>query len=66
MNSTPKRQGDKLVEILKKRGLTTLEMLQLGISVCPWKRVKEAIPSGWRLDKSERKGRLIVYRVVKG
>lgn len=66
MNNTPKRQGDKLVEILKKRGLTTLEMNQLGISVCPWKRVKEAMPAGWKLDKSERKGRHIVYRIVKG
>ena len=66
MNNTPKRQGDKLVEILKKRGLTTLEMIQLGISVCPWKRLSECIPPGWKLDKSERKGRHIVYRIVKG
>lgn len=66
MNKRTLRQGYKMVEILKNRGLTTLELIQLGISVCPWKRVKEAMPQGWKLDKSGRKGRHIVYRVVKG
>ena len=66
MNKHTTRQGDKLIEILQKRGLTTLEMLQLGISVCPWKRLAECLPPGLRLDKSQRKGRHIVYRVVKG
>lgn len=64
--TTHTRQGDKLVSMLKKRGMTTLEMVQTGISVCPWKRLVEAMPEGWRLDKSQRRGRHIVYRVVKG
>jgi len=63
---TNKRQGDKLVSMLKRKGMTTLELIQTGISVCPWKRLKEAMPEGWKLDKSQRRGRHIVYRVVKG
>lgn len=63
---TQKRQGDKLVSMLKRRGMTTLEMMQAGISVCPWKRVRECLPAGWLLDTSKRRGRHIVYRVVKG
>lgn len=30
------------------------------------KHLVEAMPQGWKLDKSQRKGRHIVYRVVKG
>ena len=63
---TNKRQGDKLVSMLKRKGMTTLELIQTGISVCPWRRVSECLPDGWKLDKSQRKGRHIVYRVVKG
>ena len=64
--TTQKRQGDKLVSMLKRRGMTTLELIQTGISVCPWRRVSECLPEGWKHDKSQRKGRHIVYRVVKG
>lgn len=60
-----KRQGDKLVSVLKKRGMTTLEMQMLGISTCPWKRVRECLPFGYKLDTSGRRGRFVVYRVVK-
>lgn len=56
-------QGRKLISALKRRGMTTLEMLQLGISVCPWKRVTEALKEGERLIKSK-KGRYTVYRVI--
>ena len=64
--TTHKSQGDKLVSMLKRRGMTTLELIQTGISVCPWRRVSECLPEGWKLDKSQRNGRHIVYRVVKG
>jgi len=56
-------QGRKLISALKRRGMTTLEMLQLGISVCPWKRVTEALKEGEQLIKSK-KGRYTVYRVI--
>lgn len=60
-----KRQGDQLIAMLKKRGMTTLEMIQTGISVCPWKRVRECLAPGEVLDTSQRKGRHVVYRVAK-
>lgn len=56
-------QGRKLISALKRRGMTTLEMLQLGISVCPWKRISEALQPGELLVK-QKKGRYTVYRVV--
>lgn len=56
-------QGRKLIFALKRRGMTTLEMLQLGISVCPWRRVTEALKEGEQLIKSK-KGRYTVYRVI--
>jgi hypothetical protein len=36
-------QGRQLISLLKRRQFTYMEMLLLGISVCPWKRVKEAL-----------------------
>ena len=56
-------QGRKLISALKRRGMTTLEMLQLGISVCPWRRVTESLKEGEQLIKSK-KGRYTVYRVI--
>jgi hypothetical protein len=60
-----KRQGDLLVDELKKRGMTIGEMEALRISTCPWKRVRECIPEGYVLDTSKRRGRLVVYRIVR-
>jgi len=64
--ATHTRQGDKLVSMLKRRGMTTLEMIQTGISVCPWKRVRECLPDGWQFKPVGTKGRHTVYRVVRG
>jgi hypothetical protein len=36
-------QGRKLISALKRKPYTYMEMLSLGISVCPWKRVREAL-----------------------
>ncbi|MFN7610237.1 MAG: hypothetical protein ACK5QX_04775 [bacterium] len=57
-------QGRRLIAQLKRRGMTTLEMLQLGISVCPWKRVREQLKADEMLVKSKNKQGLIVYRVI--
>ena len=56
-------QGRRLIQHLKRRGMTTLEMLQLGISVCPWKRIREQLRDGEHLV-TNKKGRFTVYRVV--
>ena len=52
-------QGRRLINILKKRRMTYLEMLLLGISVCPWKRIREQLQDGETLVKSaNEKGQL--------
>lgn len=57
-------QGRRLIAMLKKRGMTTLEMLQTGISVAPWKRIAECLAPHEQLVK-RKVGKHNVYRVVK-
>lgn len=57
-------QGRQLVSLLKRRRMTTMEMLQTGISVSPWKRVAEALQPNERLVKTKNAQGLMVYRVV--
>lgn len=64
MKPTP-NQGRRLIALLKRRGMTTLEMLMTGISVSPWKRVKEQLQPGEHLVKKKNDRGLTVYRVVK-
>lgn len=59
-----KTQGRKLIKLLKRQPMTTLEMLMTGISVCPWKRVRECLQDGETLKIVGKKGRSNVYRVV--
>lgn len=61
-------QGRKLIELLKKRGMTTIELQQAGLSTCPWKRIKEQLTLREKLLKTKKypiNGRwFYVYRVV--
>ena len=61
-------QGRRLIALLKKRGMSTLELQQTGISVAPWKRCKEKLKPNEQLLKTKRypdDGRwYYVYRVV--
>lgn len=59
------RQGDKLIALIKRRGMTAHQMLMTHISTTPLKRLAECMPAGYRLDTSEtdHKGRTI-YRVL--
>lgn len=61
-------QGRKLIAILKKRPMTTMDLQQTGISTCPWKRVYEQLGPREELTKTKRypdDGRwYYVYRVV--
>lgn len=61
-------QGRKLIAMLKRRGMTTMEMLQTGISTCPWKMVSECLSEREMLKIGRRtleSGRTVnVYRVV--
>lgn len=57
-------QGRKLIAMLKKRGMTTMELLQTGISTCPWKRIDECLQEGEQLTKHKNQRGLNVYRVA--
>ena len=61
-------QGRQLIALLKKRGMTTMDMMQTGISVCCWRRVSEQLRPDEELIKTKRypdNGRwYYVYRVV--
>lgn len=62
-----KTQAEILYSHLRRRAMTTMEMLSLGVSVAPWKRLVEGqhyLKPGEVLVKGERKG-LRTYRVVK-
>lgn len=58
-------QGRQLISLLKRRGMTTMDMLQTGISVSPWKRVAESLKADERLVKTKNARGLLVYRVAK-
>ena len=62
-------QGRKLITLLKRRSMTTMELLKTGISTCPWKRVNESLREDEQLKigrKTLESGRVVnTYRVVK-
>lgn len=45
-------QGRRLINVLKRKRMTYLEMMLLGISTCPWKRIREQLREGELLVKS--------------
>lgn len=59
------RQGRRLIAMLKKRGMTTMDLLMTGISTAPWKRIAECLTHEELLDKRKNARGLLVYRVVK-
>lgn len=61
-------QAQRLYAALRRKPHTTMELLALGVSVCPWRRLTEGLHylrPGEKLLKGERDGR-VTYRVVKG
>ena len=62
-----KTQGSRLIAHLKRRPMTYLDMLMLGISTCPHKRVAESLREGELLAKGYtyvNGRRLLRWRVV--
>jgi hypothetical protein len=61
-------QGRRLIALLKRRGMTTLQLQTFYISTCPWKRIKEQLTKNEQLLKRKvypNEGRwYYVYRVV--
>lgn len=47
-------QGRILIGYLRSKPLTAMEMLKLGVSVCPWKRVVESLRPDEKIVKGKR------------
>lgn len=56
-------QGRRLIALLKRRGMTNMQMLMTGISCAPWLRIKEQLRDGETLIKTKNSAGLLVYRV---
>jgi hypothetical protein len=57
-------QGRRLIALLKRKGMTSMELLCTGVSTCWWKRVSEALRPDELLVKRKNNSGLLVYRVV--
>lgn len=58
-------QGRLLIERLKKKPHTYMDMLMVGISVSPWKRICESLRYGEQLVKMKNARGLTTWRVIK-
>lgn len=56
-------QGRRLIRLLKRRGMTTMDLLRTEISVSPWRRIAESLRPDEKLVKAKNKRGLNVYRV---
>jgi hypothetical protein len=65
MKDCHRTQGQIVVAALKRRWMSYSDMLALGISLCPWKRVPDAIPHGYELKKRTNAKGLTEWRVVR-
>lgn len=64
-----KTQAEVLFQHLRKRWMTTRDMLDLRISNSPWKRLSEGqhhLRPGERIVKKPNAKGLVCYRVVRG
>lgn len=61
--SCKQTQGRRLIAMLKRRGMTTMDMLRTEISVSPWRRITESLKEDERLVKAKNKRGLNVYRI---
>ena len=50
--------------LLKRRGMTYMQMLSTGISTSPWKRVEECLKPTEVVRKTKNGRGLVVWRVV--
>lgn len=62
MKPTP-AQGRRLIALLKRKPMTYMQMLSLGISTSPWKRVCECLAPHELLVKATNAQGLVVWRV---
>lgn len=57
-------QGRRIIAMLKRRALTSMQILQTGISTCWWKRLAETIQDGEALVATKGRDGLNRYRVI--
>lgn len=57
-------QGRQIIAALRKRPLTYMQMLMLGVSTCPQKRVMESLREGERLSKLKNARGLVTWFVT--
>jgi len=61
--------AQKLLSALRRRSMTYMELLQLGVSTCPHKRLAEGahhLKPGERLERKKNAHGLVVLRVTRG
>lgn len=63
--SCKRTQGQIIVSELKRRWMSYSDMLALNVSLCPWKRVADAIPHGYELKKRTNAKGLTEWRVAR-
>jgi hypothetical protein len=57
-------QGRVLIEALKRKRHTYMDMLSHGVSTSPWKRIGECLREGEMLVKAPNKDGLTTWRVI--
>jgi hypothetical protein len=61
-------QAEQLYAAIRLRPMTTMELLQMGVSVAPWKRISEGVhhlKPGERVVKERNWRGLVTYAVKK-
>lgn len=58
-------QGRLLINELRRKPHTYMDMLRYGISISPWKRIKEALAIDERIEKSADRAGRTTWRVRK-
>jgi hypothetical protein len=66
-----KTQAEKLLHHLRRRPMTYMELISLGISVCPWRRlspdeVEPHLRPGEKISRKLNGRGLVTLRVVRG
>lgn len=64
MSKGHQRQGRRLIAALKRKPHTYMEMLMLGISTSPQKRVVECLSPTEQVHKAKNSRGLVMWRVI--
>jgi hypothetical protein len=62
-------QGQQLLQAIRRRAMTYGDLLALGISTCPWRRLEEAkhhLKPGERIVRGTNRRGLVTFAVKRG